>query len=85
MRQLRFTVTHEQGLHARPADDFVRFAKTLPCEIRLRKGDTEVDAKRLLAVMGLNVMAGEEILLSFRGAGEGGACQSMEQYLKTHL
>ncbi|MBR0163873.1 MAG: HPr family phosphocarrier protein [Lachnospiraceae bacterium] len=85
MKQLSYTITCKEGLHARPADAFVKYAQTLPCDILLEKGGKQADAKRLLAVMGLNVMQGEEIVLYFRGVGESGAMSAMESYLKTHL
>jgi phosphocarrier protein HPr len=70
MAERRVVVGSGVGLHARPAALFVRAAATAPIEITVAKaGGDPVNAKSILAVLGLDVRGGEEIVL--RADGEG--------------
>lgn len=58
------------GLHARPAAMFVKAASKAPAEVRIGKpGGEPVSAKSILAVLGLDVRGGEEVVLSAEGDG----------------
>ncbi|TQN30462.1 phosphocarrier protein HPr [Haloactinospora alba] len=61
-------VASEVGLHARPAAQFVEAASTAAGDVTLAKGDSSpVSAKSILAVMGLDVRNGDEIVISSDG------------------
>lgn len=56
------------GLHARPAAQFVKTAKSYSCEILVgRPGGEPVDAKSILKVLGLGAGTGERLVLLARG------------------
>lgn len=60
----RVTVTHEKGLHARPASEFVQMASNFDAEIQVRTEDgREGDAKSSLSVMSLGVEGVDETLI----------------------
>ena len=63
MQEIKYTITDEMGIHARPAGLFVKEAATFPCSVTIEKDGREVDAKRILGVMGLGVKCGQEITL----------------------
>ncbi|QBI52762.1 HPr family phosphocarrier protein [Streptomonospora litoralis] len=68
MAQRRVTVESEVGLHARPAALFVEAAAKGGGEVTVAKGEgTPVSAKSILAVMGLDVRKGDEIVISADG------------------
>ena len=72
MKDLVYVLTDPVGLHARPAGDFVKAVQKLSCNVTLEKGGKKVDAKRLLAVMGLGAKGGAAVdlgahFLDFRG------------------
>ncbi|MFC3994933.1 HPr family phosphocarrier protein [Nocardiopsis sediminis] len=68
MAQRRITVGAEVGLHARPAALFVEAASAAGATVTIAKGDGEpVPAKSILAVMGLDVRHGDEIVISADG------------------
>ncbi len=70
MVEKRIQLPEGVGLHARPAAVFVRAAAAAPVEVTVSKTSGEpVSAKSMLAVMGLGVGGGEEIVL--RADGEG--------------
>jgi len=56
------------GLHARPAALFVQAAARQPVKVTVaRQGGRPVDAGSILAVLGLDVRGGEEVVLSAEG------------------
>lgn len=56
------------GLHARPAAQFVKTAKSYPCEILVgRPGAEPVDAKSILKVLALGAGNGERLVVIARG------------------
>lgn len=71
------TIQNPIGLHARPAGLFVKTAQKFDCEIMVRKGEKEVKAKSLFAVMGLAVKNSEVITVSCDGADEINAMQAI--------
>ena len=85
MKDLVYVLTDPVGLHARPAGDFVKAVQKLSCNVTLEKGGKKVDAKRLLAVMGLGAKGGDIITMSFEGEGEEEACKMMQEYLENNL
>lgn len=69
-RQVR--IESSVGLHARPAALFVQAATKSPMEITVAKpGGVPVNAKSILAVLGLDVRHGEEIVIRVAGDDDG--------------
>ncbi len=85
MREIRYTITHPLGLHARPAGELVKAAKGFSCAVTLSCGEKQTDAKRLLAVMGMCVKQGEEIVLTLDGEDEGAAETALTALLREKL
>ncbi|GIG70725.1 HPr family phosphocarrier protein [Phytomonospora endophytica] len=61
MAERQIKVTTEVGLHARPAAVFVQTAAESEDEVGLTKDGRRVNAKSILAVLGLDVRNGDEI------------------------
>lgn len=85
MQEIKYTITDEMGIHARPAGLFVKEAATFPCSVTIEKDGREVDAKRILGVMGLGVKCGQEITLRCDGEKEAEAIETLEKFLKENL
>ena len=67
------TVKSEQGLHARPADLFVRAANRYQSKIRVRNFTSDsgyVNAKSILKILALGVYNGYKIQIAAEGADE---------------
>lgn len=65
MAQRTVTVAAEVGLHARPAALFVQAAAKAAGEVTVAKaGGEPVNAKSILAVLGLDVRHGQEITVT---------------------
>lgn len=66
MAERETTVGPEEGIHGRPAAQFVKTAKQFSSEIVVVKGDREVNAKSVLKVTGL-AKKGEKITIRAEG------------------
>ena len=83
MKDARVIVKNETGLHSRPADTFVRTAKTYRSDITVKKGDKTANAKAILKVVLLNVKQGDEIVLVVNGEDEAEALEGLRSLLES--
>ena len=60
-------IQNEQGLHARPADMFVRTAMQFESTIQVVKGSLRVDGKSILDVLTLGATQDTELTLEATG------------------
>lgn len=67
MAERRLIVLDPAGLHARPAARLVQVASRFQCRIVLESGDRRVDVKSLIALLGLSIRPGAEIVLAADG------------------
>lgn len=61
-------IANKQGLHARPAAEFVKLAKTYEAEIFVMKEDVEVNGKSILGLMMLAAECGSELVIRADGS-----------------
>lgn len=85
MREFRYVIKDEQGIHARPAGLFVKEASSCESKITISKDGKEVDAKRILGVMGLGVKKDQEIVLKAEGSDEDRAIEKLSKFLQENL
>ena len=85
MREFRYVIKDEQGIHARPAGLFVKEAASCESKITISKDGKEVDAKRILGVMGLGVKKDQEIVLKSEGSDEDQAIEKLSKFLQENL
>jgi phosphocarrier protein len=64
------TVTDETGLHARPANAFVKIALAQPCNITFKKDGRTYNGKSIVNVLTAGVRCGDEIELVADGDNE---------------
>ena len=70
MPQRTVTVASRVGLHARPAAVFVKAASAAALPVTIAKeGKGAVNARSILAVLGLDVRGGEQVVLDADGDG----------------
>jgi phosphocarrier protein len=85
MVEIKYVITDELGIHARPAGKLVKEAAAFRCKIEMGNADKMVDAKRIMGVMALALKHGDELTMTFDGEDETGAAQQLEAFLKTNL
>lgn len=85
VKEFKYVIQDKAGIHARPAGLFIKEASVFPCTVTIRKGSKEVDAKRILGVMGLGVKCGEEIIVKAEGEREEEAILALSKFLEENL
>lgn len=85
MKEFQYVITDKEGIHARPAGEFVKAAKGFASTVKVVKAGKEADAKKIFGLMGLGVKCGEEITVQVDGADEDAAAAALETFLKENL
>lgn len=88
MIEKRVVVTHEVGLHARPASLFVQTANKYSATINVQNLSTKsdvVDAKSIIMVLTLGVLQNHELLLNADGPDAKNAVQALYQLVKNNF
>ena len=85
MKSFEYTITDEVGIHARPAGLLVKEAKKYDSVITVTKDGKSVEAKKLMALMGLGVKKGDTVTVSVEGSDEENAAAEMEEFFKKYL
>lgn len=71
------TVVPEEGLHARPAAQFVKAAKGYSSDIKVVKDGKEANAKSSLSLMTLGAAQGDKLLIRADGEDEEAAVEAL--------
>lgn len=85
MVSFTYTVNDPEGLHARPAGLLIQCAKGLESEITVSHNGVKVNAKRIFAVMGLGVKAGDAVEFSVSGEREEEDAKLLGDFCRTNL
>jgi phosphocarrier protein HPr len=84
--QRTVTVASRVGLHARPAGVFVKAATATALPVTITKAGKEpVSARSILAVLGLDVRGGEQVVLEVEGDGAEAALDDLANLLSSDL
>lgn len=85
MKEFQYTITDNEGIHARPAGELVKLAKTFASEVKVAKDGKEADCKKIFALMSLGAKKGHEITFSITGEDEEAACEALEKFMQENL
>ncbi len=85
MKEFKYVITDPEGIHARPAGEFVKAAKEFESDVTIAKDGKAVSAKKIFGVMGLAAKQGQEITVTVEGADEDKAAAELEAFLKNNL
>ena len=81
MKKKIITVELPDGLEARPAAMMVQVASQYDSRIYLESGSKRVNAKSIMGMMTLGLIAGQSITVEADGADEDQAVSEIEKYL----
>ena len=74
-------IKNKLGLHARAAAKLVHTAARFKSDIKIRKGDEEVDAKSILGILLLAAGRGAVITVRAAGDDEGDALNAVQELI----
>ncbi len=77
MKQAKYILTDENGIHARPAGVIVQTAKRAQSTVTLTLGDKTADAKKLFSVMALGGHTGDTLVIEAFGTDEDNAVENL--------
>ena len=75
-------ITNDLGLHLRAAGALVQLASAYDCDIVLRRGQTEANAKSIMSVLSLAAGKGVELTLSANGKEAESAVARLAQLIE---
>ncbi|MDR2144487.1 MAG: HPr family phosphocarrier protein [Treponema sp.] len=82
MKECKYLIKDELGLHARPAGLLVKMAAKYKCDIQLGTPAKMVNAKRIIGVMALTLKQGQEMTMTFSGEDEEDAAAALKAFLE---
>lgn len=85
MREFQYIVTDNEGIHARPAGELVKLAKTFASDVKVVKDGREADCKKIFALMGLGAKKGSELSFVITGEDETEACEELAKFMRENL
>ena len=85
MKEFSYTIKDELGIHARPAGLLVKEAAKFSSDVKLKKDDKEVDAKRIIGVMSLGTKQGETVTITANGDDEEQAITAIKEFMENNL
>jgi phosphocarrier protein HPr len=75
-------IQNEQGLHARPADRFVRLAQQFESKIEIVRGSDRVQAKSIMDLLTLGAAKGTQLTLEADGRDAEQALEALAQLVE---
>ncbi len=85
MKNFNYVITDEVGIHARPAGILVKEAKKYQSKIVIVKDGKKAEATKLMALMGLGVKCGDEVLVEVSGEDEDTASREIRTFFENNL
>lgn len=85
MKQVELRIKNMEGLHARPAMQFVEKAMEFTAKIKVIKEDKSYSAKSMMAVLSMGAVQGDTITLVAEGDDEAAAIQALERLVTLEL
>lgn len=81
MNERNIEIKNKLGLHARAAAKLVHTAARFKSDIKIRKGDEEVDGKSILGILLLAAGRGSVITVKVNGADENEAMDAIQELI----
>jgi len=81
----KVVVENEQGLHARPADQFVRCAAKFESEIAITKDGQRIDGKSIFDVLTLAAVKGTELEIEAVGSDAESALEELVKLVQSQF
>lgn len=85
MKKFQYTIKDEVGIHARPAGELCKLSKGFQADVKIKIGEKEADAGRLMAVMALGIKKGQTVTVEVEGPDEDAAEEKIRIFFETKL
>ena len=86
MKQFTYTIKDALGIHARPAGQLAKLAKSFAdTTATITKGEKTVKLSQLMMLMGLAVKKDTEVTVTVEGAAEEEAYKALQEFFEQNL
>ncbi|MBQ4472868.1 MAG: HPr family phosphocarrier protein [Lachnospiraceae bacterium] len=85
MKSFEYVITDPVGIHARPAGIMVKEIKNYLSTVTIAKGEKSVNAKKLMALMGMGIKQGDTVTVCVEGEDEEEVAPKLEQFFKDNF
>ena len=85
MKEFKYVISDEIGIHARPAGMLAKEAKGFSSKITLEAHGKSAEVPKLMAVMSLGVKNGAEVTVKAEGDDEDAAIAKMKEFMEANL
>ncbi len=85
MKEFKYTIKDELGIHARPAGLLVKLASTFKSTITVDTGAKQADAKKIMALMGAGAKKGTTVTCRAEGPDEAEAAAALKKFFEDSL
>ncbi len=82
MPAITVTVSQPEGLHARPAAEFVKLANRFTTGIRVKHGAREANGKSIMSVLTLGANCGAQVEITADGPDADDALRTLAGFLQ---
>lgn len=82
MKEFKYVIQDEQGIHARPAGELVKMANEFQSDIQMDKRGQKGNLKSIFGIMSLGVKQGDEITVTVDGSDEAAAVEKIEELFR---
>ena len=82
MKEFKYVITDNEGIHARPAGELVKLAKSFESSVMIEKEGKKADCKKIFGLMGLGAKKDHEVTFTFEGADEEAACEAVSKFMQ---
>ena len=85
MKEFKYVVQDELGLHARPAGLLVKKAGEFASTVSVDNGQKKGDAKKIMSLMMMGVKKGVEVTVTIEGEDEDTAFEAIQKFFQENL
>lgn len=85
MKKFEYIIKDANGIHARPAGMLVKEASKFESVITIESGEKKADAKKIFAVMSMNVKCGDKLSVLIEGIDEQQAEKVLFEFFNSNL
>ena len=85
MKEFNYTIKDAVGIHARPAGQLAKLAKSLGSTVTITKGDRTVNVSQLMKLMGMGIKCGDTVTFRIEGGDEEASAHKVEEFMNDNL
>ena len=86
MKEFKYVIKDNEGIHARPAGELVKLAKSFESSVMIEKeGKEKLTVRKIFGLMGLGAKKDHEVTFTFEGADEEAACEAVSKFMQENL